>query len=103
MPKVDLEVRNFKYLLTWLLLHLIAPLASGPSPSSVGTPRSGNAIKPFFARQFYITGGSVAVAARGCICWVALDDAVLWQDHLSAPHGSPCYPSLVCHVQTSNC
>ena len=64
-----------------------APLASGPSPSSVGTPRSGNAIKPFFARQFYITGGSVAVAARGCICWVALDDAVLWQDHLSATHG----------------
>ena len=69
-------------------LHLVlALLASGPSPSSVGTPRSGNAIKPFIARQFYITGGSVAVAARGCICWVALDDAVLWQDHLSATHG----------------
>ena len=66
---------------------LVAPLASGSSPSSVGTPRSGNAIKPFIARQFYITGGSVAVAARGCICWVALDDAVLWQDHLSATHG----------------
>ena len=66
---------------------LVAPLASGPSLSSVGTPGSGNAIKPFIARHFYITGGSVAVEARGCICWVALDDAVLWQDHLSATHG----------------
>ena len=42
------------------------PHASGPSPSSVGTPGSGNTIKPFTARQFYITGGSVAVAAKGC-------------------------------------
>ena len=66
---------------------LVAPLASGSSPSSVGTPRSGNAKKPFVARQFYIIGGSVAVEARGCICCVALDDAVLWQGHLSATHG----------------
>ena len=43
--------------------YSFAPHASGPSPSSVGTPGSGNTIKPLSACQYYITGGSVAVAA----------------------------------------
>ena len=49
-----------------VLQSRFAPHAFGPSPSCVGKPGSGNPIKPFTARQFYITEGSVAVGAKGC-------------------------------------
>ena len=82
-----------------LPLHLVfAPLASGPSPSSVGTPGSGNAIKPFIARQYYITGGSVAVAAEGCFARCCFQWHLRF-NHVAFKSRLPCVASsIACNV-----
>ena len=72
--------------------------ASGPSPSSVGTPGSGNAIKPLIARQYYITGGSVAVAAEGCFARCCFQWHLRF-NHVAFKSRLPCVASsIACNV-----